>query len=206
MNLTDLASKHLTDKLEHGYLPHYQQHLPAQCRSLLEIGAAKGFSALLWQEFYPDCDIHLLDLFLDANHVSVKWCREHFFVPHQGDQGSLKVLAAIPDQFEVIIDDGSHRADHQLISFKHLFFNNLVSGGMYAIEDCHCNTLPFYWGDGAVTMFEYTALHMFKTLKETGELINPYFNEGETEIFKSLIDRIEIVENDKLILVWRKSG
>jgi hypothetical protein len=204
MNLIDLASRHLTDKLDHGYLPHYQQHLPPQCRSLLEIGAAKGASALMWREYYPDCDIHLLDLFLNPDFVSVKWCREHFFVPHRGDQGNLKVLASIPDQFEVIIDDGSHRADHQLISFKHLFFNNLVSGGLYAIEDCHCNKLPFYWGDGAVTMFEYTALHMFKQMKETGELINPYFNEGETEIFKSLIDRIDILEDEKLILIWRK--
>jgi hypothetical protein len=204
MKLTDLAQKHLTDKLEHGYLPHYQQHLPAQCRSLLEIGAAKGASALMWQEFYPDCDIHLLDLFLDPNHVSAKWCREHFFVPHQGDQGSLKVLASIQDQFGVIIDDGSHRADHQLISFKHLFFNNLVSGGLYSIEDTHCNKLPFYWGDGFVTMFEYTALYMFRHLKETGELVNPYFNEGEAEIFKSLIGRIEILEDEKLILIWRK--
>ena len=204
MTLHELASKYSTDKLEHGYLPHYQQHLPAQCRSLLEIGAAKGASALMWRDYYPECDIHLLDLFLNPDFVSVKWCREQFFVPHQGDQGSLKVLAAIPDQFEVIIDDGSHRADHQLISFKHLFFNNLVSGGLYAIEDCHCNKLPFYWGDGFVTLFEYTALHMFKQLKEAGELVNPYFNEGETEIFKSLIDRIEILEDEKLILAWRK--
>jgi hypothetical protein len=202
MILTDLASKHLTDKLEHGYLPHYQQYLPAQCRSLLEIGAAKGFSALMWQEFYPDCDIHLLDLFLDANHVSVKWCREHFIVPHQGDQGSLKALASIPGQFEVIIDDGSHRADHQLISFKHLFFNNLVSGGLYAIEDCHCNALPFYWGE--MVRYEDTPLFMFGHLKETGELINPYFTGEEIEIYKSIIDRVEILEQDKLILIWRK--
>lgn len=204
MNLIDLASEYGTDKLEHGYLPHYQQHLPSSCRSLLEIGAARGASALMWREYYPDCDIHLLDLFLNPDFVSVKWCREHFFVPHQGDQGSLKVLASIQQQFEVIIDDGSHRADHQLISFKHLFFNNLISGGLYAIEDCHCNKLPFYWGDGAVTMFEYTALHMFKVLKETGELSNPYFTGEEIEIYNSIIDRIEILEQDKLILIWRK--
>lgn len=204
MTLEELATQYGTDKLEHGYLPHYQQHLPSQCRSMLEIGAAKGASALMWRDYYPDCDIHLLDLFGDPNHVSVKWCRERFFVPHQGDQGSLKVLAAIQEQFDVIIDDGSHRADHQLISFKHLFFNNLVSGGLYAIEDCHCNRLPFYWGDGAVTMFEYTALHMFNRYKETGEIDNPYFNEGEVEIFKSIIDRVEILEDDKLILIWRK--
>lgn len=204
MILEELAAKYNTDKFDHGYMPHYQEHLPTTCRSLLEIGAAEGASALMWREFYPDCDIHILDLFLNPDFVSVKWCRERFFVPHQGDQGSLKVLAAIQEQFDVIIDDGSHRADHQLISFKHLFFNNLVSGGLYAIEDCHCNRLPFFWGDGAVTMYEFTALHMFNRFKETGEIDNPYFNEGEVEIFKSIIDRVEILEDDKLILIWRK--
>jgi hypothetical protein len=202
MNLSEIAAKHPTDKNEHGYIKHYAQHLPPTCRSLLEIGAAKGASALMWRDYYPDCDIHLLDLFLNPDFVSVKWCREHFFVPHQGDQGSLKVLAAIDNQFEVIIDDGSHRADHQLISFKHLFFNNLVSNGLYVIEDCHCNPLPFYWGE--IVSFEDTPVFMFKTLKETDELINPYFTGEEIEIYKSIIDRVEILEQDKLILIWRK--
>lgn len=204
MTLTELAAKYGTDKLEHGYIPHYEKHLPAGCRCLLEIGAAKGASALMWRDYFPDCDIHILDLFLNPDFVSAKWCRENFFVPHQGDQGDLNVLASIREQFQVIIDDGSHRADHQLISFKHLFLNNLISGGVYAIEDCHCNKLPFYWGDGAVTMFEYTAVWMFNQFKETGEVINPYFNSGEAEVFKSVIDRVEVLEDEKLILIWRK--
>lgn len=204
MTLTELGQKYGTDKFTHGYLPHYEQHLPTDCRSLLEIGAAKGASALMWREYYPDCDIHILDLFLNPEFVSAKWCRERFFVPHKGDQSDLNVLSSIKEQFQVIIDDGSHRADHQLLSFKHLFLNNLISGGVYAIEDCHCNKLPFYWGGGAVTMFDYTALAMFHKWKETGDIVNPYFNEGESEVFKSLINRVEIVEDDKLILIWRK--
>jgi hypothetical protein len=204
MTLQSIATNYPTDKIEHGYIPHYAERLPAQCRYLLEIGVAKGASALMWREYYPDCDIHLLDLFMDSNHVSTKWCRERFFVPHRGDQSDLNVLSAIREQFEIIVDDGSHRADHQLISFKHLFFNNLVSGGVYAIEDCHCNKMDFYNGDGLVTKYEETALYLFKTLKESGELINPYFNGEEIEIYKSIIGRIEILENEKLILIWRK--
>lgn len=206
MLLNDLAIKYGTDKSNvlHNYCEHYQNYLPQDCRSLLEIGAAKGASALMWRDYYPDCDIHILDLFLNPDFVSVKWCRERFFVPHQGDQGDLKTLSSIQDQFEVIIDDGSHRADHQLISFKHLFLNNLRTRGVYAIEDCHCNRLPFYWGDGFVTMFEFTALSMFNHFKATGEIVNPYFNKGESAIFKSLIDRVEVLEEEKLILIWRK--
>jgi len=204
MTLQSIAGNFKTDKIEHGYIPHYAEHLPENCRYLLEIGVAKGESALMWRKYYPDCDIHILDLFGDPAHVSTKWCRVNFFVPHRGDQSDANVLSGIREQFEVIIDDGSHRADHQLISFKHLFFNNLVTEGVYAIEDCHCNKMEFYNGDGLVTRYEETALHMFNQLKHTGELINPYFNGEEIEIYKSIIGRIEILENEKLILVWRK--
>lgn len=204
MILHDLAAKYGTDKLKHGYIPHYQQCLPTSCSTMLEIGAAKGASAMMWRDYYPKCGIHLLDLFLDPEHVSVEWCEDHSFIAHQGDQGDVYLLDSVKEIFNVIIDDGGHRADHQLISFKHLFLNNVASGGLYAIEDTHCNKLPFYWGNGAVTMFEYTALHMFTQLKETGELINPYFTGEEIEIYKSIIGRVEILEDEKLILIWRK--
>lgn len=203
-SLNKIADKYPTDKSDHGYLPFYQEYLPKDCRSLLEIGIAQGHSALMWQEFYgKDLDLHVLDLFLDPNHVSVQWCKRNFITPHQGDQSSLKILAEVKEEFQVIIDDGSHNAHHMLISFKHLFHNNLIPGGQYWIEDCHCNFQEFYW-DGEVKSFEDTPVAMFRHFKETGEIVNPYFNEGESEIFKNLIDNVEILCNEKLLLITRK--
>lgn len=204
--LNDLGKEYGTDKGQsgHNYLFTYGEYIPDECRSMLEIGVAKGASALMWQQFYgEDLDLHILDLFQDKDHVSTEWCKRRFITPHVGDQSSIEVLSEIKDKFEIIVDDGSHVAHHMILSFKHLFHNNLISGGQYYIEDCQTNLDSFYWG-GDVKSFEDTPLYMFKKFIETGELINPYLNSGEQEIFKNLIQEVKILVDDKLILITRK--
>ncbi len=130
--LNHLGNEFGTDKGEggHNYLPTYGLYLPDECRSMLEIGIAKGASALMWQEFYgEDLDLHIADLFQDKNHVSTEWCKRRFITPHAGDQSSIEFLSTIKEQFQVCIDDGSHRADHMLISFKTLFWALVSSNG-----------------------------------------------------------------------------
>lgn len=203
MNLTTLATLHGTDKLGHGYIEYYEQYLPKEARFVLEIGVAKGASALMWNDYYgPDTDIHLADLFQDPGHVSPRWCRDKGFVPHIGNQADINSLYTIKPMFDVIIDDGSHRADHMQITFKHLFVNNLKSGGIYVIEDLHCCRDAFYWA-GGITRFEDTILSVLQRYKETGELAGLYFDDHQNGIFKSLVDRVEIA-NDKIAFIWKK--
>lgn len=207
--LMDLATQTGTDKKSHGYIEEYGKYLPYECRSMLEIGVAKGASAIMWSKFYgEDLDLHILDLFLDPDHVSVAWCRKNNFVPHKMPQQDVPMLAQIQEQFQVIIDDGSHLAAHQLASFKHLFVNNLSSPlgeSVYFIEDCHCNVDPFYWGEG-VECFEDTPKWLFHNFIETGKLKSKFFNDGESEVFESLISRVEICAEGKLIIIWKKSN
>lgn len=202
--LNTLARRFPTDKSEHGYLKYYGQHLPDKCRSMLEIGVAKGASALVWDSFYgkDELDLFLMDLYLDPDHVSPRWVRNNGWTPIIGDQGSLDDLSKIKEQFEVIVEDGSHNSHHQIISFKHLFLNNLRFGGQYYVEDCHCCKDPFYYG-GAVVNFSDTILWMFKEFCNTGKILNVYFNEGESKVFESLIGSVKIFD-EKLILITRK--
>lgn len=191
-----------SDKLDHGYAEFYADLLPEKCTSMLEIGVLKGASALAWEELYGvDIDLHLLDLFMDPDNVSVKWCRRHGFIPHEGSQSNSSVLASITKQFEIIVDDGSHNAQDQLISFKHLFLNNLKTGGVYVIEDVHCNKDEFYWGD-KVNHFSSTPLWMFQNFIETGGIINPYFNDGEEAVFRNIISKVEVYK-DQIIFIHR---
>lgn len=196
--LSTYARRFGTDKVDHhSYMGPYAQCLPEKCRSMLEIGVAKGSSAQLWDAFYgkDELDLYLLDLYLDPDHVSPRWVRNQGWTPIIGDQSNLETLASIKPQFDVVIDDGSHRADHMLISFKHLFMNNLRGGGLYVIEDLNCNKHPFYYG-GAVINFSDTPLHMFKHFINHGEIVNPYFNAGESEVFKSLIKGVKIFDEE----------
>lgn len=205
--LDSLAIKYNTDKRSeyHGYTKYYSEYLPDRCRSMLEIGIEVGASALMWNDFYGNetLDLHYLDLFINPDFVSPRWCRNRGFVPHIGSQASLPDLVRIKEYYDVIIDDGSHVASHMLISFKHLFINNLAPQGTYVIEDCHCNMDNFYWGEG-VERFEETPLYMFKEFKETGHINNKFFSQGEAGVFESVIDWVEISCEDKLIFIKRK--
>ncbi len=43
--------------------------------------------------------------------------------------------------FDIILDDGSHKTYHQLVSFTSLFLDALKDGGCYMVEDTRTN----YW-------------------------------------------------------------
>lgn len=203
--LIDLATQTGTDKLGHGYMQMYAQYLPDKCTSLLEIGIAEGKSALLWDEFYgkEKLDLQYLDLFINPDFVNERWCRNRGIKTHKGSQADLEVLSSIKDSFDVIIDDGSHSPQHQLVSFKALFLNNLKSSGVYFVEDLHCCKDEFYWGE-EITQFEDTTLFMFQHYLEAGTIRNKFFNEGERKVFESLIDWVKIECDEKLAIIKRK--
>lgn len=203
--LSTYARRHGTDKIDHhDYIKHYAKNLPDTCSSLLEIGALKGASGKMWESFYgfDNLDLYLLDLYKDPENVSPRWVRNQGWTPLIGDQSDITFLSSIKRQFEVIVDDGSHNAHHQIISFKALFLNNLVPEGLYVIEDLACNKDPFYYG-GDVKSYADTPLAMLKEFTQTGTLVNPYFNEGEAQVFRSLIDRV-LIYDEEIAFITRK--
>jgi len=201
-SLTEIAKRTGTDKLGHGYIELYEKHLPSSCRSLLEIGVERGRSALLWDEYYGsnEIELYLLDLFINPEFVSARWCRNKGFVPYKGDQSSIEFLSTIKGAFEVIVDDGSHRAHHMLVSFKHLFVNNTASGSIYAIEDLHANRDEFYWG--TIKRFEDTPYALFENFINTGKIENPMFSDDEALFFENIIDNVVLY--DKIVFITRK--
>lgn len=201
-SLKQIAERTGTDKLGHGFIDLYEEFLPKQCRTLLEIGVERGKSSLMWDEYYghEELELSLLDLFVNPEFVSARWCRNKGFVPYKGDQSDTNFLYTIKDTFQVCIDDGSHRADHMLISFKHLFANNTASGSMYVIEDLHTNSDEFYWG--SVTRFEDTPYSMFDKYLQSGKISNPFFEPSEAEFFEGIIESVRLF--DKIVFITRK--
>lgn len=149
MNLEALAAKYGTDKLLHGYIPFYEQHLPKEPKRILEIGVKEGRSLAMWAEYFPNAEIHGLDLFIENNisdvfdNISKNFTtdqlfdRIHLHTSNQCDYLLLEQLRKF--DFDVIIDDGSHNSRDQLITFFGLF-----NGKHYFIEDLHCCNDEFY--------------------------------------------------------------
>lgn len=146
MTLHELAEKYGSDKAQHGYCHFYERHLPNNPRKILEIGVKDGASIQMWHEYYPNAEIHGLDLFSEntANEVwdscfAGKDGAEKITF-HTGNQCDWLLLEQLRKyDFDVIIDDGSHNSRDQLMTFFGLF-----NGKHYFIEDIHCCDEEFY--------------------------------------------------------------
>lgn len=132
MTLDELAIKYGSDKSSaggHNYMPFYETHLPKNPKKLLEIGVKAGASIRMWKEWFPETIIHGLDLFQEfpiPDIQDVVW--------HKGNQCDWQLLEQLrKENFDIIVDDGSHDSRHQLMTFFGLF-----NGGQYYIEDLHC--------------------------------------------------------------------
>lgn len=139
-NLSWLAAVYGSDKgaTAHRYVDLYQHHLGGtrhRATRVLEIGIYRGASLQMWSDYFPHAEVYGVDI----KEVSVPGPRIHTL---QGDQSDPALLAELRDlgPFDVIVDDGSHRAPHVLASFAGLF-SAVAPGGFYVIEDMH----TAYW-------------------------------------------------------------
>ncbi|RUV22373.1 MAG: class I SAM-dependent methyltransferase [Mesorhizobium sp.] len=110
----------------------------------LEIGIADGGSFNVWRPYFGERAI----LFgIDISPSSAVKVESLGMNCHGrvGSQADPKFLASIVEEMgglDIVIDDGSHIAEHQLASFRTLF-PLLSNGGVYICEDLH----TAYWED-----------------------------------------------------------
>jgi cephalosporin hydroxylase len=108
---------------------------------MLEIGVSNGGSLNMWRKYLGgEATIYGIDINPE--------CAKRVSQPNKvriGSQTDPKFLRAVVDEMgelDIVIDDGSHVAEHQKISFDALF-PLLKDGGLYIIEDTH----TAYWRD-----------------------------------------------------------
>jgi hypothetical protein len=231
-SLTEIANEFGTDKGTagptdswpvHNYTDIYAaylQHLRLEKINLLEIGLGVvgenhnvkiaqgrntgGASIKMWQEYFPAANIHGIDInpcsYLD-NARTKTWVT---------DQGSPAALAQFLDAcgveaFDIIIDDGSHLAKHQQVSFGTLF-PRLKSGGYYFIEDLLNNGLGGTEGPGLAGADVLCTRTVLKEFANTGKFPEPHAIENAETIAPSIAEVIfhcptmRVLENNSKLL------
>jgi hypothetical protein len=153
-----LAEKYLVDKcphINHTYTPTYNSILDPLRNTttlFLEIGIGNaplmapivgieykpGASLRMWRDYFPNativgCDIMESVLFHDEERIKT-------FYADQSNPESLLSLVKHTIQppntyIDIILDDGSHFVEHQIVSFKTLWEFVRPNGGLYIIED-----------------------------------------------------------------------
>lgn len=196
MSLTAIANLYGTDKgtigpsdswRGHNYTDVYEAYLwPRRDEPvrLVEVGlgvkgdqypagivhgrnAGGGASLKMWAHYFPLATLFGFDVnpasYLDSGRVTT-------FFADQGDPGSMRRAAeAAGGNFDFVVDDGSHRADHQQVTFG-VLFEYLNPGGLYFIEDLMNN------GHGEIEEGRFASSvpvlntrQVFRTFTETGE-------------------------------------
>ncbi len=126
---TDKSSKH------HGYLNFYDSlfgGLRDRPIKLLEIGVDRGASLHMWAHYFTKAHCVGIDISPSAlNHVG---SRIDIAIGDQSDLAFLEKVRKTYGPFDIIIDDGSHIWDHQIVSFEALF-ESVRPDGFYVIED-----------------------------------------------------------------------
>jgi hypothetical protein len=154
------------------YSRHFERFRDRPIR-MLEIGVYRGGSLRMWEEFFhPDSTIVGIDI--DKSCAAHEVADKNVFV-RIGSQADPNFLAEVTGEFgpfDIILDDGSHKTHHQIISFGALFRTALKDGGCYMVEDVHTN----YWlkhVDSPETFIDLSK-QMVDILHE------PYFDRKET--------------------------
>jgi tetratricopeptide (TPR) repeat protein len=125
-----------TDKTSLGwdYLRHYEQEFARfrhQDINLIEIGVFRGASLNVWEKYFSRATIVGIDIMPDC--TVYEGGRKVVAIGSQIDPDFLAgVTAKYPPT--IIVDDGSHIADHVQVSFE-VLFPRLLPGGCYVIED-----------------------------------------------------------------------
>ena len=113
----------------------------------LEIGVQRGGSLDLMHEWLGEAIIVGIDIDPGCKSLEQTGHNDYFKNNHKihiGSQEDVAFLTEVATQhkeFDIIIDDGGHTSDQQIISFKTLW-PYLKFGGVYIVEDLHCSQ---YW-------------------------------------------------------------
>ncbi len=163
-SVTDKITQHRYDR----FYPMFLEPLRNQEFSMLEIGIDRGGSLSLWKEYFPYAKIFGADI-----HQEWKDERTTVIKCDQSSAFDLKILAQKVPKCKLIIDDGSHNPQHQMITFCELFKNALDFGGVYIIEDLECN----YWHpDSSLYGYQVGHFNFIDFLKKLADEVNEEFS------------------------------
>ncbi len=179
----ELSELHGTDKVTyHGYhffYPKFLESLRNEKFNMLEIGWGSGASVKVWNDYFPNANIFVMDIGMEYTDGRQKVIK--------GDQSKEEDLIRIKDEIKsakFIIDDGSHNPTHQLNTFYYLFNNVLEPGGVYIIEDIELS----YWNpESSLYGYKVGNVNVLHSMLKCNEMVNHEFSNVKNKLDISTI-------------------
>lgn len=109
---------------------------------ILEIGIYGGGSLGMWQSYFgPQCRIYGVDVMESCRAFASDTVQ--VFIGDQADRAFLKQLREAVPVIDIIIDDGGHQPQQQIVTLQELL-PHLQPGGVYLCEDVYGELSNFH--------------------------------------------------------------
>lgn len=196
-----------------GYFDVYERHLNkyrGNSPRILEIGILGGGSIDLWHEYFGEgTQITAIDIDENCKNYSYNFPVE-IVIGDQGDPAFWDEFFQNREPYDIVIDDGGHRMNQQIITLQKCF-PHIKDNGVFITEDVHTS----YWNqwDGLFrrphTFLEYSKRvvdhlnmqHFNKTLLDLSEiemfkdLYSVFFYNSQVVFEKKMNQYFMIVDN-----------
>lgn len=132
-----------------GYFDVYERHLSkfvGKAPKILEIGVLGGGSIELWLKYFGE-GTEVIGVDIDPRCLEYKYDGNAQVI--MGDQSNPEFWDEFLDKFtdfDIIIDDGSHIMEHQILTLQKTF-PHLKTGGVFICEDTHTSYWPRWNGE-----------------------------------------------------------
>ncbi len=116
------------------YDRHFSRFRDRKVR-VLEIGIYSGGSLGMWRNYFgPCCQVYGIDI--EPSCKAYESDAVKVFIGDQGDRRFWKQFKQEVQAIDIVIDDGSHLPEQQIVTFEELL-PYLQPGGVYLCEDVH---------------------------------------------------------------------
>lgn len=167
--------------------------------TILEIGVFKGGSLQMWKNYFKGSDNKLQIYGIDIDPGCKRLEEEDIkiFIGSQEDREFLRKIKEEIGKVDILIDDGGHTMNQQIVTFEELF--DLVDdNGVYLCEDLHTS----YWKDYGGG---YKGDSFIEYSKNLIDYINAHHSETDQLQVNSYTDSIGYVTYcDSMIFIEKK--
>lgn len=129
------------------YFEIYDRHF-AKYRNkapvVMEIGIFRGGSLQMWKDYFGK-NAQIIGVDIDENTRAFEEDQIHIEIGSQSDRDFLKYLKSKYPRIDILIDDGGHTMNQQIITFEEMFCH-LSADGVYLCEDLHTSYWKEYGG------------------------------------------------------------
>lgn len=185
------------------YFEVYEKHFSRYRNKeivILEIGVSQGGSLQMWKNYFGD-KVKVYGIDVDPRCKALEEDNIEIFIGSQANKQFLgEIIAQIPP-IDILIDDGGHTMNQQIISFE-VLYDHIKEDGIYLCED----VMTSYWvtyGGGhkrSGTFIEYSKnlidqLHAYHSYQEDLN-VSAFTNSANSIHF---YDGIVVIEKSKRI-------